>query len=101
MNIPKEITKLFLTRDKAVGKNDKELFLSTQVGEIEYSSVEGYFSIDVLKTEVLYIYSESDLEKVVFVKENYFPKKKVSRISFIIYFLANTVGGWKIYKLRY
>ena len=95
-----EIKKLFETRDEAVTRQDKRRFLSTQVSEIENGSSSGYISIDKLKSEVLYAHTESELEKVVFVKETYTPRGKESHSSFPVYFLTNTVKGWMIYKVR-
>ncbi|KKQ32255.1 hypothetical protein A2362_00795 [Candidatus Curtissbacteria bacterium RIFOXYB1_FULL_41_59] len=101
MQITSEIKDIFSTRDKAVAKQDEKLFLSTQIAEIEGGSSEGYLDIDKMKTEVLYVLNESEIEKVVFAKETYLPKGKKSHHGFIIYFLTNTVKGWKIYKVRY
>lgn len=100
MKTQEEIEKLFRTRDEAVTKQDKRLFLSTQIAEIEHGSSEGYLSIGQLKSEVLYVHTENDLEKVVFVKETYSPKGKAPYTSFPVYFATNTVDGWKIYKVR-
>lgn len=96
-----DIKKLFTTRDEAVKKQDRKLFLSTQVGEIENSSVEGYFGIKHLRSNVLCIYDEGDLEKIVFVKETYSPPKKDPYSSFPVYNLVKTIKGWKIYKLKW
>jgi len=100
VNFDSEIKKLFKTRDEAVLKQDKDLFLSTQLAEVDYASGEGYLAIDRLKSEVLYIHSENDLEKAVFVKEIYSPKRKKPYSSFVVYFLVNTKAGLRIYKIR-
>ena len=94
-----EIAALFETRDEAVRKEDKALFLSTQVSEIELGSSDGYLSLEDLTTEVLYIHDESELEKFVLVKETYKQSGKDPRSAFLLYFLASTVQGWRIYKL--
>src|SRR3990167_8691004 len=98
MQIPADIKKLFSIRDTAVAKKDRRMFLSTQVAEIEAGSSKGYLAIDNMKTALLYVHNESDIEKVVFVKETYSPKGKDPYHSFPVYFLTNTVKGWMIYK---
>ena len=100
MKIAPEIDKLFKTRDQAVKKQDRKLFLSTQIAEIEHGSSDGYMAIDNLKTEVLHVHTESEIEKVVFVKETYSPTGKDPHSSFSVYFLTNTTKGWKIYRMR-
>lgn len=100
MKITSEITKLFKTRDQAVKKQDRKLLLATQIAEIEHGSNDGYLAIYSLKTEVLYVHTESEIEKIVFVKETYAPKGKDPYGSFPVYFLTNTTNGWKIYRVR-
>ncbi len=100
MKISSEIIKLFETRDKAVAKQDKKLFLSTQIAENEGGGSDGYLGIDRMKTEVFHAHKESELETIVFVKETYSPKEKDSYYTFPVYFLTNTIKGWKIYKVR-
>lgn len=100
MKANKEISKLFGFRDKAVQKQDRMSFLSTQVAEIKDGSSDNYLAIDALKTEILHIHKENELEKVVFVKEIYSPKNNDPYVSFPVYFLVNTVQGWKIYKVK-
>lgn len=95
-----EIVALFETRDEAVRKDDRPLFLSAQVSEIELGSSEGYLSLEDLTTEVVYIHDESELEKVVLAKETYKEPGKSPRSSFLLYFLTNTVQGWRIYRVR-
>lgn len=96
----KDIIKLFKTRDEAVLKQDAELFRSTQLPDVEYSSVQGYFSIDNLKTEVLFIHKDSPSARLVLVKETYKPKDKPAYFSYVLYFLTATEKGWLIYKVR-
>ncbi len=95
-----KIISLFKVRDEAVKKQDRKLFLSTQVGEIENGGSDGYLAIDTLKSEVLHIHNESDYTKVVFVKETYNPKGNDPYNSFPVYFLVDTIKGWKIYRVR-
>lgn len=95
-----EIKKLFQTRDKAVKIKDKNLLLSTQPGEIEGNLSSGYFELENLKSEVFNIYTENDLQKIVFVKETYSYKEKDTTSVFLIYFLVNIIKSWKIYKIR-
>lgn len=97
-----EIKSLFTLRGEAVSKKDRKLFLSTQIGEIEGGGSNNYIALDSMKTEVLCVYDNNELEKVVFVKETYTykPNGKDPYSSFPIYFLTNTVKGWRIYKVR-
>jgi hypothetical protein len=98
--ISKTIQQLFKSRDIAIQNQDRELFLSTQVDEIERGSSEGYLGVENLTTEVLSVHGENDLEKVVFVKETYKPSKNIPYASYLIYYLVNTVNGWRIYKVK-
>jgi len=100
MEIPEEIKALFSTRDKAVAKKDRKLFLSTQIAEIEYGYSEGYLNMKNMTSDVLYVYKENELEKIVFVNETYIPKDRDLYKGFLLYFLVNTVKGWKIYKVK-
>jgi hypothetical protein len=96
-----DIEHLFRTREEAVRKQDRPLFLSTQVSsEIVFGSSDGYLSLEDITTEVINIYDESELEKVVFVKETYKQPDTNPRSSFLVYFLTNTVQGWRIYRVR-
>jgi hypothetical protein len=95
-----QIEALFEARDEAVRKDDRQLFLSAQISEIELGSSEGYLSLEDLTTEVVHIHDESELEKVVLVKETYKGPGKSPRSSFLLYFLINTVQGWRIYRVR-
>lgn len=98
-----DVKTIFKTRDKAISKKDRNLFLSTQAGELLNCSFEGYVSVGELHTEVLHVYQEKGdmLHNVVFVKENYIPKDKPSYASFVTYYLIDTKQGWKIYRLGY
>jgi hypothetical protein len=95
-----EIEVLFETRDEAVRKEDRSLFLSTQISELELGSSDGYLSLEDVTTEVLYVHDESELEKVVLVKETYKHPGKSPRPSFLLYLLTHTVQGWRIYAVR-
>jgi hypothetical protein len=98
-----DIEALFSTRDEAVRKQDRSLFLSTQVSEIEFGVSKGYLSLEDMTTEVIYIHDESELENVVLVKETYKQPDETDenpRSSFLVYFLTNTVKGWRIYRVR-
>jgi hypothetical protein len=95
-----DIAALFRTRDEAASRQDARLFLSTQVAEIEFASSESYLATKNITTEVLHIHNESELQKVVFVKETYAPQGKFPRSAFLIYFLAHTKDGWRIYRAR-
>lgn len=98
--VDKTITALFKTRDTAIQKQDRELFVSTQVDEIERGSSEGYLGVEHLTSEVLYVHDVNELEKVAFVKETYAPSHNITYRSYVTYFLVNTVKGWKIYKVK-
>ena len=88
---------MFQTRDEAVGKKDKKLFLSTQVDEIRDSGVDGYLSVKRMKGEVLGVISgDTKLSKKVVVRETYYTDKGKSHEGLIIYTLVSTVEGWKI-----
>lgn len=100
MNISEEIKTIFITRDTAVRKHDRNLFLSTQLAEIEYSAWEGYSSIEKLTSEVLFVYEKTELEAIVLVKETYSPREKEPYSSFPVYCLIHSVKGWKIYRVR-
>ena len=95
-----DISLLFQTRDTAVEKQDRKLFLSTQVDEIRGGSSDGYLAIKKMKSEVLYTHDERDITKVVLVKETYFPPKTEPYSSYPVYFLVHTVKGWKIYRVK-
>ncbi len=96
----KDLKKLFQTRDKAVAKQDAELFRSTQLPDIEYSSAQGYLAIDNLITEILFIHKDSPDVRLVLVKETYKPKDKAAYSSYPLYFVVHTEKGWLIYKIR-
>lgn len=96
----KEITKLFQTRDKAVLKQDAKLFQSTQLPDVEYSSVQGYLAIDNLTTEILFIHKDSFSVRLVLVKETYKPNDKSAYSSYILYSVVHTEKGWFVYKIR-
>lgn len=96
----KILLELFKTRDDAINKQDRGLFLSTQVDEIERGSSEGYLGVEHLETEVIAIHGENDVEKIVFVKENYKQNKNIPYSAYLIYYVVNTVKGWKIYKVK-
>jgi|SRR3972149_8694965 len=89
-----EVKSLFQTRDQAVAKKNKQLFASTQIQDIPYASISGYISCSSLETNVLNVVDDTDFKKVVFVKENY-----GTHWAFLLYYLVNTVNGWKIYDI--
>lgn len=89
-----DIKSLFQTRDTAVSQKDYEKFAFTQIDEIANASINGYLSADKLETKVLHVADDTELKKVAFVKENY-----GTHSSFLLYYLINTVNGWKIYNI--
>lgn len=93
-----DVRDVFILRDRAVKKQNRALFLSTQVGEIEYGSSEEYLAADRMETDVIAIYRESEIEVIAFVKEVYIRDDSDPIAAFPVYFLVHTVQGWKIYK---
>ena len=96
----KDLKKLFQTRDEAVLKQDAELFRSTQLPDVEYSSAQGYLAIDNLTTEILFIHKDSSDVRLVLVKETYKPKDKAAYSSYLLYFVTHAEKGWLIYRIR-
>jgi len=98
------ILKLFQMRDKGVNENKRELFLSAYLAEIAMFHASGYINREYTqKTEVLKLDpdNETSLSEVVFVKETYFLRKNGEEYSQadIIYYVVNTIKGWRIYNL--
>jgi len=106
-SIVKEISDLFVARDKSVLDNNLNDFLKTQIDNQDFygGSAEGYVSTsntrmttNILKTMAV----ESKLPRglnadyVVFVKEDYEKDNKYSHSGFILYYLANTSAGLRI-----
>ncbi len=81
-------------RDEAVAKRDAGLFISTQLTDIPYSSIIGYLNCEQLMTSVIVIADDTDVTKVAFVNEDY-----GTHSAFLIYYLVNTVNGWKVYNI--
>ncbi|MCA9371828.1 hypothetical protein KC726_02925 [Candidatus Woesebacteria bacterium] len=87
-NAQKLVSSLFQTRDRAVKKTDKNLFLSTQGGvEIEKSGSRGYMETDELKTTVLATHKDRVQKNliVVFVEEEYFYGGVFSHSQYLLY----------------
>ena len=82
-----KIKAVFKTRDGAVTTNDKKLFLSTQIKEIDGSSSKGYLSIERMKSTILHIHKDEIEDNVwmVFVKEEYFTSNKPTHHGYLIY----------------
>lgn len=93
-----DVKTIFSVRDRAVRTQNRDLFLSSQVGEIDYGASEEYLTADRMETEVLAIHPVSEIEVVVFVKEMYIREDEDPYTAFPVYFLVHTVAGWKIYK---
>lgn len=89
-----DIKSVFQTRDNAVANKDYKQFASTQIKEISNASISGYISTGSLETEILKIEDDTELKKVAFVKENY-----CTHSALLLYYLVNTVNGWKIYDI--
>jgi len=95
-----DVQELFRTRAQAVRRRDIDLFLSTQIGELEFASSDGYLSLSDMQLDILYVHEESDIERVALVKETYTRPERGDRSSFLLYFLTNTTQGWRIYRVR-
>ncbi len=95
-----DVQQLFRTRADAVRNRDVDLFLSTQISELEFASTDGYLALSNIEPDVLYVHEESDIERVVLVKETYKRPDKGDRAAFLLYFLTNTTNGWRIYRVR-
>jgi hypothetical protein len=56
-----------------------------------------------MKTDIFFVHTEKETpyNKIVFARETYFPKDEDSYTGFIIFFLVETTGGWKIYRITY
>jgi hypothetical protein len=89
-----DITAIFQARDDAVAGNDYAKFAATQINNISNASIDGYLASQELKTEILHIAEDTEITRVVFVKENY-----GKHFAFLLYHLVNTVQGWKIYDI--
>lgn len=101
LSMDAEIKALFKVRDKAVRTQNRELFLSTQLAEVEHlNSLAGYFDARTMVSEVLAIHPKSDIEVVVFVKEMYVAEESDPTDGFVVYFLVRTTQGWKIYHVH-
>ena len=85
---------LFHTRDTAVRNKDYIAFASTQIQDIPTATINGYLSYGNLKTEVISVADDTPIKKVAFVKENY-----STHTAFLLYYLVNSVDGWKIYNI--
>ena len=95
-----DIQALFEARAAAVPAKDRSAFLATQVTEMDLGSSDGYMTLQSLAIDVLYTYDESDIEKVVLVKETYTRDDLPPRSSLLLYYLTRTVRGWRIYRVR-
>jgi hypothetical protein len=95
----KALLDLFNIRDTAVEKHDRELLLSTQLQEINEASSEGYLALASLHSQILGSCPMPQDTQAVFVKETYMATGATEpRESVIVYFLVQTVSGWKIYR---
>lgn len=97
--IPKEITKLFKARDRAVKNNDLKLFSSTQLREIENSSSRGYISNEEMKSKIITGQKLNSVTYKIAVKEKYYKNNKLSHTGLLFYFIVNTQIGWKIFDI--
>ena len=104
-SIVKEISDLFVARDKSVLDNNLNDFLKTQLDNQDFygGSAEGYISTSGMTTHILKTMAvESKLPRglnadyVVLVKEDYEHDNKYSHSGFILYYLANTSAGLRI-----
>lgn len=86
---------IFQTRDNAVAEKDEKKLAATQLQDIPYASIHGYISCGYLQTTLLHVVDEdTDLKKIAFAKEDY-----KTHSAYLLYYLVNTVDGWKIYDI--
>ena len=99
----KKIQSLFKTRDEAVAKKDKELFLSTQIKEIDGSSSKGYLDIERMKTTILHVHKDEFEPNVwtVFVREDFFRSDKLTHHGYLIYTVVDRKGELIISNIRW
>lgn len=103
MVIEDQIKALFTTRDNAVSLKDKELFLSTQLGVITKSGVEGYLKTGKLSSTVLYLHKD-EIEPmlwVALVKEDYYNKRKFSHQGYLWYTIVEKNGKVLISEIKW
>lgn len=99
----KKIQSLFKTRDKAVSKKDRKLFLSTQIKEIDGSSSKGYLDIDRIKTIILHVH-KAELEPnvwIAFVREDFFQSGKLTHHGYLLYTVVDRKGELIISNIRW
>lgn len=103
MDMNPKIQTLFKTRDEAVAKNDKYLFLSTQLKEIDGSSSIGYLDTDHMTTTILHAHKHDHEPNVwiVFVREDYFTKSDLSHSNYLLYKITDIRGDFTVTDIRW
>ncbi|MBU1000618.1 hypothetical protein KKE78_04465 [Patescibacteria group bacterium] len=99
----KRIQSLFRARDEAVLSNDKKLFLSTQIKEIDGSSSKGYLDIERMKSTILHVH-EDEFEKnvwIVLVREDFFKSNKLTHHGYLIYTVVKRKEEFIISNIRW
>lgn len=99
----RKIQTLFKTRDQAVAKKDKKLFLSTQIKEIDGSSSKGYLDIDRMKTTILHVHKDEFESNVwiVFAREDFFQANKLTHHGYLLYTVVDRKGELIISNIRW
>ena len=103
MDMNPKIQTLFKTRDEAVAKKDKSLFLSTQLKEIDGSSSGGYLDTDHMTTTILHVHKHDREPNVwiVFVREDFFTKSDFSHSGYLLYTVTANPDGLIISDIRW
>ncbi len=94
------IFEIFKMRDTAVKTKKKDLFLSTQINNVDIgrSLWSGYLELSDLVSRVLYIHHEEKSENlwIVFVKEEYYKNKKFTHAAYLLYYVTKIGSESKI-----
>jgi hypothetical protein len=98
-----QIRNIFKIRDRAITQKDPELFLSTQINEIQGSGVEGYMKTDRLKTIVLHAHHDDKDSNlwIALVQEDYFYEGQFSHRIHLLYKLLEKDKKLLIYDIKW
>lgn len=82
-----KIGELFRIRDRAVLLKDKDMFLSTQIGEISGSMSRGYLENQKQESEVLHVERDDQDPHlwIVLVREKYYRDEDLWRQGYLMY----------------
>jgi hypothetical protein len=107
--VAKKISDLFSIRDSAVSESNRRKFLETQLGEKDIAGGNsiGYINTSKLTTSILRlipikskINESTDIDYVVFVREDYEHKNKYTHSGYLAYYITTTEEGPKIAALK-